>query len=725
MKIQCACGAKYAFDVTPEMVKAPVRLVCQSCGVDNSATVNQLIQQQFGAPAPVAIIDEPAAARLAPAPEIAPPPSSARVVPQVPGVPAPVPASGSGAAPIPPPSPRAPSLRVAAHAAPASTPAPAAVPVASAPPPAAPPMAPRYPMPRREHVNLSSDRLIGRALLIGFIVFFVGIAVWGWYAWVGSVPKVYASTRFAQPGYSGQLHVLPGDQVVFLHGGRLVRYDFKDNKEVWSHMLIDEAKIQRESKAEHDSILAEREKVIKEGGEWRTEIPTLEEMIDANRRAAAAAVHLHARGESIWVSTPGKLTRRDWSSGGSASEIDLPASDVQLLANGDELLLRAGPHTAMVVNLLSGEAKTHRAAVAAVEDTSKPTVRPAAAARGAPTNSGARPTSGRRAGTIERLTSPALNAASNNQQRLEAELRRNTSGAVGTAPARNSGATSRSGAPEHVELVLTRHGIFQISSKSVGVRSINGDNVSAQQSRIRRIDNGSEAEWTGEFPGMVEVRALPGITLVTAGRTVVALDKDLKKVWDKRLEGDPALSVRDVFTPDVGPRGLGPFVEHQGVLYILDNSAVNAVDLASGASKWRLQCEGPSGIVIDDAGDLYATVVVSVGEKADVGVQKIEGATGKPLWKIDREGHASYASGKFLYTFDAYMGDQGDDDDPNFEKSIFYVGPFVRVRRVDSGTGKILWNHVQERHPLDVRIDQNTFQLLFRKEVQLLKYIAL
>ena len=48
-----------------------------------------------------------------------------------------------------------------------------------------------------------------------------------------------------------------------------------------------------------------------------------------------------------------------------------------------------------------------------------------------------------------------------------------------------------------------------------------------------------------------------------------------------------------------------------------------------------------------------------------------------------------------------------------------------RVRRVDSGTGKILWNHVQERHPLDVRIDQNTFQLLFRKEVQLLKYIAL
>src|SRR5687768_6074279 len=63
MKIQCNCGTKYAFDITPDMVANPVRLVCQNCGTDNSVAVNQIIQQQFGttvtetvaAPAPPAV----------------------------------------------------------------------------------------------------------------------------------------------------------------------------------------------------------------------------------------------------------------------------------------------------------------------------------------------------------------------------------------------------------------------------------------------------------------------------------------------------------------------------------------------------------------------------------------------------------------------------------------------------------------------------------------------
>jgi len=32
MKIQCACGAKYAFEVQPEMLDKPVQFVCPSCG---------------------------------------------------------------------------------------------------------------------------------------------------------------------------------------------------------------------------------------------------------------------------------------------------------------------------------------------------------------------------------------------------------------------------------------------------------------------------------------------------------------------------------------------------------------------------------------------------------------------------------------------------------------------------------------------------------------------
>ena len=63
MKIQCSCGAKYAFDVSPEMAQTPVRFVCPTCGVDASDLVNNLIRQELGMPQPPAA---PAAPPVAP-----------------------------------------------------------------------------------------------------------------------------------------------------------------------------------------------------------------------------------------------------------------------------------------------------------------------------------------------------------------------------------------------------------------------------------------------------------------------------------------------------------------------------------------------------------------------------------------------------------------------------------------------------------------------------------
>ena len=54
MKIQCACGAKYSFDATPEMLQNPVRFVCPSCGLDSSDYVNELIRREFAGQTPAA-----------------------------------------------------------------------------------------------------------------------------------------------------------------------------------------------------------------------------------------------------------------------------------------------------------------------------------------------------------------------------------------------------------------------------------------------------------------------------------------------------------------------------------------------------------------------------------------------------------------------------------------------------------------------------------------------
>ena len=74
MKVQCDCGAKYALDATPEMLRNPPRFACPSCNVDLSARLLELARQELGNVAP------PQREGLAPAPEIAPPPSAKPVV---------------------------------------------------------------------------------------------------------------------------------------------------------------------------------------------------------------------------------------------------------------------------------------------------------------------------------------------------------------------------------------------------------------------------------------------------------------------------------------------------------------------------------------------------------------------------------------------------------------------------------------------------------------------
>ncbi len=93
MKIQCPCGAKYTFDVTPAMAREPVKFVCPQCGLDSSEVVNQLVQEELAeqnlpaAPAPPSV----------PAPP--PKPAPARLkIPQFEGPAAPPPAE-----PAPPP----------------------------------------------------------------------------------------------------------------------------------------------------------------------------------------------------------------------------------------------------------------------------------------------------------------------------------------------------------------------------------------------------------------------------------------------------------------------------------------------------------------------------------------------------------------------------------------------------------------------------------------------
>ena len=55
---------------------------------------------------------------------------------------------------------------------------------------------------------------------------------WFWYAWFGSVPHPVFSVRFDDPAYTGEGRFCGKDQIVFLHGPTLARYDIKAKKKI-------------------------------------------------------------------------------------------------------------------------------------------------------------------------------------------------------------------------------------------------------------------------------------------------------------------------------------------------------------------------------------------------------------------------------------------------------------------------------------------------------------
>ena len=413
MKIQCACGTKYAFDVTPEMARSPIQFVCQNCGQDNSAVINQLIRQQFppaqsapaarpSVPPPVAIAPPPPGARVSPAASAPPPPPAA--------VPVAVLASPASPAspPVAPPRTTAPAVR--GSAAPPSAPVSAGAEAAAAAPAVPGPQvcsrhAPQLTTHRclicqkpicpkcmeifgyvcsayckgkaedqgvklpvyagQRDVSQSKQwRRVGLIFATGIGLLLAGIGFWAWYAWVGSVPKVAYAVRLSDAAFSAQLGAGSADQLVFLHAGTLARHDAKGGKQVWSILLIDKQRIAGEAKVVYEKLKADYQTALANGTEMsRLDAPELEGVVVDMEAAASGELHLYQRGEQIWVSFQDRLVHYDWATGKQLQEVPINGSGGKTTRRfGDEVVFMAssGPGSAVAtrVNLLSGEAKT-------------------------------------------------------------------------------------------------------------------------------------------------------------------------------------------------------------------------------------------------------------------------------------------------------------------------------------------------------------------------------
>ena len=269
-------------------------------------------------------------------------------------------------------------------------------------------------------------------------------------------------------------------------------------------------------------------------------------------------------------------------------------------------------------------------------------------------------------------------------------------------------------------------------------RSRGGDKVTEDESLyevvVRLPDAKGAADWKGEVIGPPALHPLETVNVISAGKTLIVLDKANKKLWQSTLTYDVPTGPLAAETGDAH-FGEGPCVEHKGSLYVYDQAVLTAFDLATGNARWRIPSVGIVGLFFDGKGMMYVNTTtaspdsvkysrqIDVTQKTSAEVMKIDPRTGKTLWTTQSDGFVSYVSGNYIYLVNSYQADE--EAEPNPYGIGLETPSHVMIERLDPSDGHVMWQHYQKRAPLDVRFDRNRIQIVFKREVQVLKFLSL
>jgi hypothetical protein len=805
MKIQCSCGAKYEFAITPVMVNNPVRFVCPVCGLDASDFVDSLVRRELGQTA-----SPPGVPQMVTAVPTLPPGSQpAPVAPLLTAAPAPVrlavPVAGPAAAHAPgaeaanaqaeyPPCPKHPGQLAMEKCYICSKPicpkcmelfgyvcSPLCRAKADARGIAIPVFAGQ-----KSVVEARRWRKIGLIAACGAGVLAAVFGLWFWYAWFGSVPRPVFAVRFSEMAYSGQSFICGKDQIVFLHGGTLARHDMKQKKAVWSRELLDAKQLDDQAAALLKQL--EENYARTSAGSFKLRPPTLEKLRQRVEREAAAALELYVSDRNVWVASSGKLVRYDWETGNPSKELPLRSGFGRLTLHSNELVavnFGYGETTLTHINMNTCDVQTEdpsRPAAAAVAQGGNAANAPGGGAGGSSEMAGLPTVPGKDAGKAldpakvaeqaqrlsypARIALPATLAATMNQERALSEMESDEDRAANTPGAR------KATAPEQSTVIPGPNGFVQLSTRLLESRitersamkaapkksaldnlsvantadaaneilnemqrNRGGDIVREDESRylvtIRRP--GQSGSWSGEVVGPPSLYPLQTVNVLTANKSMVVLDKSNKKLWQSSLSFNVPRGPGALLTGDASA-GQGPCVEHGNTLYVFDEGVLAAFDLATGNARWRLPSIGITGLFFDDQDMLYVNSStagpenlkysrqIDITQKSKDVVLKVDAKDGRVLWSAEPGGPINYLSGKFLYTVSFYQPEESDEDNPYAPESN--RAPFLRIRRISPRNGHILWEHGQERAPLDIQFDKNTIRLVFKKEVQVLRFLT-
>ncbi len=764
MKIQCSCGAKHFLEIKHSIEAEPVLFVCPRCGVDCSPFVNQLIQQEL-----------PCAGPLTPGPMAASEPSLAPKLVARPHLHKPEPAVPAWEVGCETCS-KHPMQPVMRHCLVCQKP------ICRQCMETFGYVCSVFCQGRAEstgiHVPLYAGRravieakrwrrlgMVGMGLGLGL----VGLAVfWIWYAWYASVPKAVFSIRFEDRAYSGQTEFC-GGQLVLLHGGTLARCDLKSKKNIWSRDLTDHAQVGRIVETRMKAIQQAIHQANAEASDAVPKMPASEDLTNGAIRQLSSALRFYVVASNLWVAHPGRLVRYDWDSGKPGSEMPLPNGGGHERLRGNELVVASqsvsGQAIVTHLDLIGGLARTEELGPPGrISQISNFGVAPVVSAAPSALDPAKVTAQAQQLPFAARIALPFTLAVNANQERALAEMRDSPQGRRPgpLASPSDPGAFGSilPAADGFVEFsarllesrIVTRSAIKAAPEKSAlnqlsGANSTDAaneilneiqrnrgdDTVAEDESRyqvvVRRPGMPELPEWTGELTGPPELVALQTVDVIAAGKTVLVLNRKNQKIWQAGL----AYRVSAGRAGEPFAIGDGPCAEYGGELYVFDQAVLTAFELATGKVRWRLPTVGVVGLFFDGAGALYVNTTtaspesikysrqIDITEKVQPVILKLEAATGKILWTAQPGGFISSLSGKFIYTVETYdPGDQTRQMDIGVE-----TPPYFRLRRIDPGSGRVLWARIEERVPVAMAFDQNLIRLVFKREVEILRFFSL
>ena len=785
MKVQCSCGAKYEFEITAAMSSRPVQFVCPACGTDASDFVDSLVRRQLGQSEkppgePVPVTGSTSAIPQPPRLGLARTAAAASASAEAPAERAPEgqpclkhPGQWAAAKCYVCSKPICPKcMELFGYV---------CSPLCKAKAEAHGINIPVYGGQKSLREARSWRKVVWVSGTAGAVLALI-FGVWFWYAWFGSIPKTVFSVRFPEVAFGGQSAFCGKDksQLVFIHGSTLARYDLKHGREVWSVPLLDAKKIADMASAELKAMQQRNVQLADKGVEELPRIPSGDKMIEQIEQSAEADLGLHVRGQNIWVASSGKLVRYDWETGKSAQEMAIRGGGSGLIARGDDLMeVDTDSDEPMVTHFNLASCET-RSEPLGGSDKSNPNPAEAKGRHGEslaglpvgmPGKDMGRPMDPAKVAEqaqnlsyAARIALPATLANSMNQERTLAAMsdqsRPTPSASSQPAPeASRSLIASKEGFIDLSVRVLESRIIERSAMKAAPAKSVldgnltagnsldassemlnemqrsrGGDTVQEDQSRyqVTLRPPGGAAEWTGEVVGPPRLFPLQTVNVLAAGKMILVFDKAGKKLWQSTLSFD--LPGGAGSTEGGAPGyGQGPCVERNGSLYVYDQGVLTAFDVATGNARWRLPSVGIAGLFFDDRDLLYVNSTtagpdrikysrqIDLSQKASVVVLKIDSKNGRVLWRTEQAGLVNYVWGKLVLTVQSYQPDEEDSSTPD---TGLETPPYLRIRRLDAGNGHELWEHFQQRCPLDIGFDKNLIRLVFKKEVQVLKFMV-